>query len=46
MSCKTIFLTLQATIPQNGQTHQTIRQQQLMNCLSVFDHFVKLMVKG
>ena len=25
---------------------QTIRQQQLTNCLSVFDHFVKLVLKG
>ena len=25
---------------------QTIRQQQPMNCLSVFDHFVGLAVKG
>ena len=25
---------------------QTIRQQQPMNCLSVFDHFVGLTLKG
>ena len=29
----------------NKQT-QTIRRQKLINCLSVFDHFVRLALKG
>ena len=33
-------------IPQNGQTHSTIRRQQPTSCLNVFDHFVKLALKG
>ena len=33
------FLTLEAPTPQNGQTHSN-------NCLSVFDHFVGLALKG
>ena len=33
------MLTLSATIPQNGQTHSS-------NCLSMFDHFVGLVLKG
>ena len=32
--------------PQNGQTHSTIRRQLPTNCLSVFDHFVGLALKG
>ena len=31
---------------QNGQNTETIRRQQPMNCLSVFDHFVELTLKG
>ena len=34
-----VFLTLQSPIPQNGQTHAK-------NCLSAFDHFVGLALKG
>ena len=32
--------------PRIGQTHSLIHQQQPMNCLSVFDHFVGLALKG
>ena len=32
--------------PENGQHTRTIRQLLLMNCLSVFDHFVELALKG
>ena len=40
------------TFPSKPQAHnmakhsQTIRQQQTTNCLSVFDHFVGLALKG
>ena len=34
-------LTLKVPIPQNGQKHSNNS-----NCLSVFDHFVKLALKG
>ena len=33
-------------IPQNGQTHKQFIGKLQMNCLSVFDHFVKLGLKG
>ena len=39
-------LTLYAPTPQSGQATQTICLQQTMNCLSVFDHFVGLRLKG
>ena len=39
-------LTLSAPTQQNGQTHSTIRRLLLTNCLSVFDHFVRLAFKG
>ena len=42
---KDSFFTLYMPTPQNGQRH-TICQQKLMNCLSVFDHFVELALKG
>ena len=29
-------------VPQNRQTHSTIRRQKLTNCLSALDHFVGL----
>ena len=32
--------------PQNGQTHSTTRRLLPTNCLSVFDHFVRLVLKG
>ena len=33
--------------PQNGKTHsQTIHWQQPTNCLSVFEHFWGLLLKG
>ena len=32
--------------PKIGHTHSLIHQQQPMNCLSVFDHFVGLALKG
>ena len=38
-------LTLEVSTPENGHT-QTIRRQQPTNCLSVFDHFVTLALKG
>ena len=41
--CEFWLLNLKAPIPQNMVKHtQTIRGQQPTNCLSVFDHFVKL----
>ena len=40
-----ICLTFEAPTPQNGQTH-SIRWQQPTNCLSVFDHFVGMVLKG
>ena len=46
-----MILTLQAPIPQNGQTpsnNSSATADELLptNCLSVFDHFVKLAFKG
>ena len=42
-----LILTLEASTPQNGQTHsKTIRLQKPTNCLSVFDHFVGLALTG
>ena len=41
--CLSKILTLEAPIPQNGQTHSNNSSAILpTNCLSVFDHFVKL----
>ena len=43
------LLTPQPQTPQNGHTHthtQTIRLLLPTNCLSVFDHFVELVLKG
>ena len=40
------ILTLQASTPQIGQTHSTIRRLLPKNYLSVFDHFVGLVLKG
>ena len=39
-------MTLSAPIPQNGHLTQTIRRQFSDDCLSVFDHFVKLALQG
>ena len=44
-SIPTVTLTLSAPTLQNGHT-QTIRRQKSTNCLSVFDHFVRLAHKG
>ena len=46
-----MILTLQAPIPQNGQTpsnNSSATTDELLptNCLNVFDHFVKLAFKG
>ena len=48
---KKTSLTLYAPILQNGQTHLNISSEMLhfilpTNCLSVFDHFVGLVLKG
>ena len=40
-----VYLTLQAKTPQNGQTH-SICPLLPTNCLSVFDHFLELALKG
>ena len=41
------FLTLYASIPQNGQTHSNNSSGNLPTYyLSVFDHFVGLVLKG
>ena len=39
-------LTLQESTPQMVKHTQTIRRQKLTNCLSVFDLFVELALKG
>ena len=41
-----LILTLQAPTPNTLKHTQTIRWQQPMNCLSVFDHSVGLALKG
>ena len=38
-------LTIKVPTTQNGQTHSVCRKQ-LTNCLSLFDHFVGLVLKG
>ena len=42
------ILTLQAPTPEDDQTHSnnSSANEQPTNCLSVFDHFVGLAVKG
>ena len=42
------ILTLQAPTPEDGQTHSnnSSANEQPRNCLSMFDHFVGLAVKG
>ena len=42
------ILTLQAPTPEDGQTHSnnSSANEQPTNCLSMFDHFVGLAVKG
>ena len=45
------ILTLQAPTPEDGQTHSNnsnnwSANEQPTNCLSMFDHFVGLAVKG
>ena len=40
-----IVLTIEAPIPQNGQTHSKNPSAITTNCLSVFDHFVGLALK-
>ena len=40
------LVILKAPTPQNGQTHKTIRWLFPTNCLSVFEHFVGLALKG
>ena len=39
-------LTLSAPISQNGQTHANTHGKLPTNYLSVFDHFVRLALKG
>ena len=39
-------LNIYAPTPQNGQTHSTNSSAVATNCLSVFDHFVELALKG
>ena len=41
-----ICLTLKAPIPKNGQTLKQFFGNLSTNCVSVFDHFVKLALKG
>ena len=43
---KTAFNPLSANPTKWSKHTQTIRRQQSMNCLSVFDHFVNLALKG
>ena len=43
--CWNVFNPL-STNPQNGEAHKTICWLLPMNCLSVFDHFVGLVLKG
>ena len=40
-----IVLTIEAPIPQNGQTHSKNPSAITTNCLNVFDHFVGLALK-
>ena len=40
------ILTLYAPTPQNGQTHSNSSSAIADECLSVFDHFVELALKG
>ena len=41
-----VILTLQAPAAQNGQTLKQFVSKLPTNCLSVFDHFVQLALKG
>ena len=41
-----LILTLKTPIPQNVQEYLNNFRQQPANCLSVFDHFAKLALKG
>ena len=43
---KCFFLTIEAPIPQNGQTLEQFVGNLSMNCLRMFNHFVKLALKG
>ena len=40
------WVNLLSANPKNGQTYSTIRGLLPTNCLSVFDHFVGLELKG
>ena len=46
--CKLLFRNINALSanPIKSSNTQTIRRQQLTNCLSVFDHFVGLVLRG
>ena len=46
LEANVFFLTIEAPIPQNGQTLKQFVGDLPMNCLSVFNHFVKLALKG
>ena len=46
LEANVFFLTIEAPIPQNGQTLKQFVGNLPMNCLSVFNHFVKLTLKG
>ena len=45
LEANVFFLTIEAPIPQNGQTLKQFVGDLPMNCLSVFNHFVKLALK-
>ena len=42
----TMLLTLEASTPQNCQTHQAICRKLPIICLILFDHLVELEIKG